>query len=30
MRGRDLVRLGVDGHRFGFPVPRRGDRERRH
>jgi zinc/manganese transport system ATP-binding protein len=28
MRGRDLVRLGVDGHRFGFPVPRRGDRER--
>ncbi|WP_231477162.1 metal ABC transporter ATP-binding protein [Microbacterium sp. MRS-1] len=28
MRGRDLVRLGVDGHRFGFPVRRRGDRER--
>jgi len=28
MRGRDLVRLGVDGHRFGFPVPRRGDRDR--
>lgn len=28
MRGRDLVRLGVDGHRFGFPVPRRGDRAR--
>lgn len=28
MRGRDLVRLGVDGHRFGFPLVRRGDRER--
>ncbi len=28
MRGRDLVRLGVDGHRFGFPIPRRGDRRR--
>jgi zinc/manganese transport system ATP-binding protein len=28
MRGRDLVALGVDGHRFGFPVPRRGDRAR--
>lgn len=26
MRGRDLVALGVDGHRFGFPIPRRGDR----
>lgn len=28
LRGRDLVALGVDGHRFGFPFPRRGDRER--
>jgi zinc/manganese transport system ATP-binding protein len=28
LRGRDLVTLGVDGHRFGFPWPRRGDRER--
>lgn len=28
MRGRDLVALGIDGHRFGFPFPRRGDRER--
>ena len=28
MRGRDLVALGVDGHRFGLPLPRRGDRER--
>ncbi len=28
MRGRDLVRLGVDGHRFGPPLPRRGDRRR--
>ncbi|HOQ22968.1 MAG TPA: ATP-binding cassette domain-containing protein [Microbacterium sp.] len=28
MRGRDLVRLGVDGHRFGLPFARRGDRER--
>jgi zinc/manganese transport system ATP-binding protein len=27
-RGRDLVALGVDGHRFGFPFPRRADRER--
>lgn len=25
LRGRDLVRLGVDGHRYGFPVPRRGE-----
>nr|WP_208382393.1 metal ABC transporter ATP-binding protein [Microbacterium ulmi] len=25
LRGRDLVRLGVDGHRFGFPLPRRSD-----
>ncbi|MFT4136075.1 metal ABC transporter ATP-binding protein [Microbacterium sp.] len=28
MRGRDLVALGVDGHRFGLPLPRRGDRAR--
>lgn len=28
LRGRDLVALGVDGHRFGFPFPRRGDRAR--
>lgn len=28
MRGRDLVRLGVDGHRFGLPISRRSDRER--
>jgi len=28
MRGRDLVALGVDGHRFGLPIPRRGDRAR--
>jgi zinc/manganese transport system ATP-binding protein len=28
LRGRDLVGLGVDGHRFGFPFPRRGDRGR--
>lgn len=28
LRGRDLVGLGVDGHRFGLPFPRRGDRER--
>ncbi len=28
MRGRDVVMLGVDGHRFGLPVPRRGDRAR--
>lgn len=28
LRGRDLVRLGVDGHRFGLPFPRRGDRAR--
>lgn len=28
LRGRDLVALGVDGHRFGFPFPRRGDRTR--
>lgn len=28
LRGRDLVALGVDGHRFGFPFPRRGDRDR--
>jgi len=28
MRGRDLVALGVDGHRFGLPLPRRRDRQR--
>lgn len=28
MRGRDLVRLGVDGHRFGLPLSRRADRAR--
>ncbi|NII94466.1 zinc/manganese transport system ATP-binding protein [Microbacterium halimionae] len=28
MRGRDLIALGVDGHRFGLPFPRRGDRVR--
>lgn len=28
LRGRDLVALGVDGHRFGLPLPRRGDRQR--
>lgn len=28
MRGRDLVALGVDGHRFGPPFPRRRDRAR--
>jgi zinc/manganese transport system ATP-binding protein len=28
LRGRDLIRFGVDGHRFGPPFPRRADRER--
>ncbi|GAA3754852.1 metal ABC transporter ATP-binding protein [Microbacterium kribbense] len=28
MRARDLVQLGIDGHRFGLPIRRRGDRER--
>jgi len=28
LRARDLVALGVDGHRFGLPIPRRGDRAR--
>jgi zinc/manganese transport system ATP-binding protein len=28
LRGRDLLALGVNGHRFGPPLPRRGDRER--
>ncbi len=28
LRGRDLVSLGVDGHRFGLPLSRRGDRRR--
>lgn len=26
LRGRDLIGLGVDGHRFGPPIRRRGDR----
>nr|BFF09652.1 metal ABC transporter ATP-binding protein [Microbacterium flavescens] len=28
LRGRDLVTLGVSGHRFGLPIPRRGDAAR--
>jgi len=28
LRGRDLVALGVNGHRFGPPIPRRKDRQR--
>lgn len=28
MRARDVVALGVNGMRFGLPIPRRGDRER--
>jgi len=28
MRARDLVSLGVDGARFGLPIPRRGSRAR--
>ena len=28
LRGRDLVSLGVDGHKWGMPFPRRSDRER--
>lgn len=28
IRGRELVALGVDGHRFGLPLRRRGDRAR--
>lgn len=28
LRGRDLVALGVDGHRFGLPLPKRGDAAR--
>jgi zinc/manganese transport system ATP-binding protein len=28
LRARDLIALGVSGHRFGFPLPRRGDRAR--
>lgn len=28
LRGRDLVALGIDGHRFGLPFPRRSDRAR--
>jgi zinc/manganese transport system ATP-binding protein len=28
LRARDLVHLGIDGHRFGLPYPHRGDRAR--
>jgi len=28
LRGRDLVTLGVNGHRFGLPISTRADRER--
>lgn len=28
LRARDLVALGIQGPRFGLPIPRRGDRER--
>ncbi len=28
LRGRDLVALGVDGHRWGLPLPSRGRRQR--
>ncbi len=28
LRARDLVTLGIDGHRFGLPFPRRDDRAR--
>lgn len=28
LRGRDLVALGVNGHRFGIPIPRRSDARR--
>jgi zinc/manganese transport system ATP-binding protein len=28
LRGRDLIALGVDGHRFGLPFPRRGEPQR--
>jgi zinc/manganese transport system ATP-binding protein len=28
LRGRDLVALGVNGHRFGLPMPRKHDRDR--
>lgn len=28
LRGRDLISLGVDGHKWGVPFPRRADRER--
>ncbi len=28
LRARDLVALGVNGHRFGVPLPRRGERDR--
>lgn len=28
LRGRDLIALGVNGHRFGIPIPRANDRKR--
>jgi len=28
VRGRDLVTMGVDGHRFGLPIPSRATREK--
>ncbi|GAA1662055.1 metal ABC transporter ATP-binding protein [Microbacterium lacus] len=28
LRGRDLIALGVNGHRFGLPIPRRADAAR--
>ncbi|MGO2660428.1 metal ABC transporter ATP-binding protein [Mycetocola reblochoni] len=28
LRARDLIGLGIDGHRFGLPLPSRGKRER--
>ncbi|MBO3662774.1 metal ABC transporter ATP-binding protein [Microbacterium stercoris] len=28
LRARDLVAMGINGTRFGLPIPRRGDRER--
>ncbi len=28
LRGRDVIALGVNGHRFGLPLPRRGDAAR--
>lgn len=28
LRAKDLLRLGLDGHRFGFPIPSRKNRDR--